>query len=689
MKARKIVLLYALSMPFFVSSLFADEGMWLLNDFPAKKVKEKYGFSVTKEWLDHAKLSSIRLANGCSGSFVSKEGLILTNHHCVDSCIEQLSTSEKDFIASGFYAKSLPDEVKCPEIEVNQLIDITDVTSLINKATKGLEAQKFNEVQKAEMSRIENECSGKKEDIRCDVVTLYFGGKYHLYKYQRYQDVRLVFAPEIAIANFGGDPDNFMFPRYDLDMALLRAYDKDAPLKTGQFFKWSSSGAVPGELTFVSGHPGRSERLLTIPELEFQRDVYLPYRIFYLSEFRGLITEFQTRGAEQKRFSMATLLEIENSLKAFKGRLEALQDKTFFTEKVADENLLRRKINSNPVLKRQYGNAWAEIAKAEASYKDILKDYQFIERDRGFSSTLYSHAKTLVRAVTELTKPNDKRFREYIDANMPVVKQELFSTAPIYDEFEELTLTFSLTKLREALGVDSPFIKKLFGSKAPEEIAKALIQGTKLKDVKFREALFAGGPEALQKSDDPMLQFAREVDVTAREIRRTYEDTIEASLKKNGELVAKAFFAINGTDTYPDATSTLRLTYGKVVGYVEKGDVVKPITVFRGMFDRHTGRDPFALPESWLKAKSTLDLNTPMNFCTTNDIIGGNSGSPVFDKNAEIIGLIFDGNIQSLGGDYGFDESVNRAVAVHSAAILTGLKKIYNAERIVTELMQK
>lgn len=664
---------------------FADEGMWPLNQFPVEKVKAKYKFTATKEWLDHVRLSSARLGNGCSASFVSSQGLVMTNHHCVHSCVEQLSKEGKDYVANGFFTKELKDEVRCPELEVNRLLEITDVTDRISAKTSKLKDKEFNDQLKASMSEIEKECSGTNESIRCDVVTLYHGGKYNLYKYQRYQDVRLAFAPELGIAFFGGDPDNFNFPRYNLDVSFLRVYDQGKPLQNKDFFIWSPEGGKEGDLSFVTGHPGKTSRLLTISELEFLRDVRFPYDLAIFSEARGNLTQFQQRGPEQKRYSTARLFGIENSLKAYKGRTSALMDKTFFANKVAEENKLRRKINSNPKWKKEFGSAWDEITAAYKDYRNIFEQHEFIENTT-YSSKLFGIAKALVRASKELQKPNEKRFREFTDSALPQLKLSLFSTAPLYNDFEIENLTFGFTKMREYLTADNPFVKKVLKNKSPRQLAEELINGTKLKDVSVRQKLFDGGEKAISESKDPMIQLALLLDSDSRAIRAKFEDNIETKIKKASEKVAKAQFAVYGSDRYPDATFTLRASYGQIQGYEEKGQFVKPLTTFAGLFDRATDSEPFLPPKSWSNAKSKLDLATPFNFASTNDIIGGNSGSPVINDKAEVIGLIFDGNIQGLGGQYGYDPLVNRAVSVHSQAIKEALLKVYSSERLANEL---
>ncbi|KFE70107.1 S46 family peptidase [Hyalangium minutum] len=663
----------------------ADEGMWTYNNFPSAKVKAKYGFEPSQQWLDNVRLSSARLAGGCSASFVSPNGLVMTNHHCARGCIEQLSTAEKDYIANGFSAKTEADELKCPAMEINQLSEIVDVTDQLNKATQGLSGKQYSDTLKAEMSKIEKDCATS-DQVRCDVVTLYQGGKYNLYKYRRFQDVRLVFAPEHAIAFFGGDPDNFEFPRYDLDVSFVRVYQDDKPAQIANYFKWSKGGAKDGELTFVSGHPGRTSRGLTVAELEYQRDVVMPKTLVTLAEIRGMITEFQKRGPEQQRISNNMKFGVENGLKAIKGRHEALVDKKFFATKVAAEQELRQKVEANPELKKKYGAAWDEIAKAQEQLKLIRKELNYIEQGQGLSSSLFNIAQRLVRAADELPKENGQRLREYTDAGLPAFKAQLFSTAPIYPELEIARLEFSLTKLREELGPDHPFVKKVLGKESPLGLATRLVNGTQLRDVAVREKLFEGGKKAITSSKDPMIQLAILVDPDGRAIRKNYEENIESVIRKNSELVAKAKFEAYGTNVYPDATFSLRLSYGSVQGYTDNGKKVTPFTQMAGAYERNTGEDPFALPKSWIDSKSKLKLSTPMNFVTTNDIIGGNSGSPMINKDAEIVGLVFDGNIQSLGGDFGFDESVNRTVAVHSDAIIEALAKIYGANRVLEEL---
>jgi hypothetical protein len=676
----------ALALFFAASAGRADEGMWTYDNFPKEKVKQKYGFAPGDDWLAAARLSSVRLAGGCSGSFVSPEGLVMTNHHCAHSCIEQLSTKEKDFVKSGFYARTAADEVKCPEIELNQLVEISDVTGRVTAATQGKQGPEYATAKKAALAGIEKACAQGNDKVRCDVVTLYHGGVYSLYKYRRFQDVRLVFAPEFAIAFFGGDPDNFNFPRYDLDVSFIRAYEDGKPYHPENYFKFSDAGAREGDLTFVSGHPGGTDRDLTLAELAFQRDVALPERLFQLAEYRGALTMFTKGSPEQYRIAEAELFGVENSYKALKGRFEALVDEKLIKQKAEREAALRRKVEANEALKKAAGGAWAEIERTENEFKLRRKDYAQIEAGYAFGSKLFRYARTLVRAADELPKANETRLKEFRDGALPQLKQSLFSRAPIYDQLETFRLSYTLTKMRETLGADHPFVKKVLGKKAPEELAQELISGTKLKDAALRQELFTQGKLAVDASQDPLIQLARAVDPDARALRKWHDEVIEPRETRATEAIAKARFQIEGRSNYPDATFTLRLSYGAVKGYEENGRHVSPVTTLAGAFERATGRDPFKLPDSWLNAKANLNLDTLFNVATTNDIIGGNSGSPVFNKNLEVVGLIFDGNIQSLGGDYGFDEAVNRAVAVESVALTEALDKIYGAKRVVQEL---
>ncbi len=665
---------------------FAAEGMWTPDNLPKAQLQEKYKFAPGAGWVDHARRAALRLAGGCSGSFVSPNGLVLTNHHCVNSCVQQLSTAQKDFIKSGFYAKEEKDEIKCPEIELNRLDEISDVTTRVKAATDGKTGEAYSKAEKAVKSELEKECAGNDSaGTRCDVVNLYHGGIYDVYKYHRFQDVRLVFAPELAMAFFGGDPDNFNFPRYDLDMGVLRAYEGDKPAVVKDFFPFSKNGADAGELTIIVGNPGGTDRQLTISELETTRDVDLLHRLLLLSEQRGVIEQFRSESDEHERIAESDLFGTENSYKALKGRLEALQDPKVFALKRRQEQELRDYVNADPARKAKFGAAWDEIAKAQVTYRAIAVAHQFMEGRSGFFSKYFGFARTLVRGADERAKPNAERLREYGEARLPIITQALFSTAPVYPDYEKVKLAWSLTKLREWLGADDAFVKLVLGNESPKTVAEKWVDGTRLGDPAVRKALW-NDRDAVAKSDDPFIVLARRIDPQARAIRKRMENEVESVIDRNAELIAAARFEKYGTSVYPDATFTERFSFGEVKGWDEKGVPVKPFTDIAGAFARATGFEPFALPQTWLAARSALNMKQRFDFVTTNDIIGGNSGSPMINRNGEIVGLVFDGNIESLGGDFWFDERVNRTVAVHSGAILEALRKVYKADRLAGEI---
>jgi hypothetical protein len=661
----------------------ADEGMWTYDAFPGDLVQQRYGFKPDARWLETARLASVRLAQGCSASLVSATGLVMTNHHCAHECVAQLSTPGKDYVKDGFLATEATGELRCPELEVNQLEAITDVTVQIQKATAGKEGTAFADALKAEKARLEKACQAG-DALRCEVVTLFHGGRYDLYRYRRFQDVRLAFAPELAIAFFGGDPDNFTFPRYDLDVAFLRVYQDGKPAH----LRWSPGGARDGELTFVAGNPGSTSRELTVARLAYQRDVRLPANLMDALEVRGQLSEYQRRGAEQARHSQDLRFFLENGIKANKGRLAALRDDAFFQGKVAEEAALRAALVRDPELARTALPALDAVARAQQILRRMRTRLRYQEWGAGFEGTLFEHARTLVRGGAERQKPNEARLEEYGDAALPALTQRLFAGAPVYRELERFRLGNALSRMREDLGVDDAFVKKVLGQEAPEGAAARLVDGTRLADPGERRRLWDGGTAAVAEAarTDPMLALAIAVDADGRAVRKLYEDEVEAVERKGEEALAEARRKVHGTSGYPDATFSPRLSFGKVAGLVEDGKPVPPFTTLGGAYGRATGREPFALPPRWLEAKAKLDLATPFNLVTTNDIIGGNSGSPVFNQRLEVVGLIFDGNIWSLGGDYGYDPALNRAVAVDSRAILTALDRVYDARRLVKEL---
>jgi hypothetical protein len=669
----------------FLTVAHADEGMWTYDNFPSAKMHDKYGWAPDAAWLTHARLASVRLAQGCSASLVSPDGLVMTNHHCARECVSELADAKHDYIATGFYARTAAEEKKCPELEADQLVQITDVTKEMEAATAGKSGHEFHDAERMAKAKLESSC-GTTADVRCQVVTLYAGGVYDLYKYKRYQDIRVVFAPEESAAFFGGDPDNFTFPRYDLDCAFVRIYDNGKPLRTNDYLKFATTGVKDGDIALISGNPGGTDRGDTLTELRFTRDVSQPFVLNLFSELRGVLSEFGTKGAEQARTSETMRFLIENSLKAYKGRQLALVEGSLMADKQRAEEELRRKVTADKRLTASTGGAWDAIAAAMKHDRDIYVRYALLERfDPRFSPAL-AHAIALNRYAAEIEKPDGQRLEEYSDANFPALKQEIISPAPIHKELEKTALAWWLTKVREYLGTGDADVRTLLGKESPAEIANALIDGTKLTSAQLRANLLKGGKKAIDAFHDPLLDFARKLDGPARTVRTDYEDSVKAVITKNSALIAKARFALYGRNNYPDATFTLRLTYGAVAGYQENGHRVDPITNFAGAYAHATGRDPFKLPATWRAAEKMVNPNANFNFASSDDIIGGNSGSPVIGRNGEAIGVVFDGNIQSLGGDFGYDGQVNRAISVDVTGITEALKHVYHADRLVKEL---
>ena len=668
---------------------FADEGMWTFNNVPRAEIKKKYGFDVTDEWLNNVRMASVRFNNGGSGSFVSPNGLVLTNYHIVEDIVGEVSTPQKDYAKEGFLAKTRAEEIKAPSLELNVLTSIEDVTSRINGAVKaGATDSEAYAARRAEISAIEGE-SLKATGMRSDVVTLYQGGQYNLYRYKKYTDVRLVFVPEFQAAFFGGDPDNFNFPRFNIDMSLVRVYENDQPVKPAHYFKWSTAGAKEGDLVFVTGHPGSTSRLNTVAHLEQLRDTSIPMIIRLLERREAVLKKYMAMGEEQTRQAQNELNSVQNSLKVYRGQLKGLKDPSLMARKMKEEQALRKSIAENPERQKMYGDAWDAIAAAHKAYPSYIRDRRVFEQAGGFNSTLFGFARALVRLAAENEKPNAQRLPEFTDARRASLELALYSPAPIHEDFEKLKLTDSLGFMVELLGADNPLVKGVLAGKTPEARANELISGTKLKDPAYRKELAQGGKAAIESSTDPMIVVAREIDAKAREVRKRYESEVIGVERANYAKIARALFETEGTKLYPDATFTLRLSYGAVEGYTENGKKVAPFTTLGGLYqrsDQFKREFPYNLPQRWWDKKGDVMLSTPFNFVSTNDIIGGNSGSPTINRNGELVGLIFDGNIQSLVGDFMYDPSVNRAISVDSRGMLEVLKKIFGANELVAEL---
>ena len=676
----------------------ADEGMWLFNVPPTAQLKSKYGFDLTKAWLQHTQLSSVRFNNGGSGSFVSPDGLAFTNHHVGSECIQQLSTGGKDYLKTGFYAKTQAEEAKCPDLELNVLEEIEDVTAKVNAGIKpGMSVADQGQAQRAAMSTIEQQCATETR-LRCDVITFYSGAMYHLYKYKKYTDVRLVFAPEFDAAFFGGDPDNFEYPRYDLDVCFFRVYENDKPAHLDNYLKWSSAGVKDGDLIFVSGNPGSTGRLNTMAQLDFLRDTGYPLVLYRLSRRDELLKKFGAESEENARIAHEDLFSVENSLKAIRGYNSGLVDKALMAKKSADENKMRQAISSDAAKKSEFGDPWGEITKAMNTEKQIYLPLTYFERRGGFSGELASFARILVRGSEERPKPNGDRLREYRDSALPSLEQDLFSTAPIYKSLERVELADSLAEMREKMP-DNSVVSRVLNGKTPAELAQYAIDNTKLEDVAVRKQLYEGGKTAVDASSDPLIRIMKEIEPEARAVRKQYDDEIDAVVRQDGAAVAKIRFATEGTASYPDATFTLRLSYGVVRGYTENGEGTTPkgtklpyITTMRGAFQHaadHGNKDPYQLADSWTNSKARIKLDTPLNAVETADIIGGNSGSPVINRAGELVGIIFDGNIQSLPWNFVYDDSIGRSIQVDSRGILEALRDIYGAKSLADELTGK
>ncbi|MHA3771770.1 S46 family peptidase [Verrucomicrobiota bacterium sgz303538] len=669
------------------TALHADEGMWLLNAPPLRQLKERYGFEPTPAWLEHVQKSSVRFNNGGSGSFVSADGLIITNHHVASDAIDKLSSEKKNLLRDGFHAKTREEELRCVDLELNVLVSIEDVTAQVNAAVQpSMDAPAAFAARRAAKEKIERE-SLSRTGLRSDVVTLYQGAEYHLYCYKRYTDVRLVFAPEQQAAFFGGDPDNFEFPRFNLDVSFLRAYEDGKPAKVEHFFKVQPQGVAENELVFVAGHPGRTNRLLTLPELEFQRDVRVPKSAEAVKVTEVALASWAARNAENARRAQHGLFGTQNSRKVLDGRLLALLDPAVLAKKRNDEVGLQTFARQQPVMEDAL-SAWPRISEAQ---KVIAANYtrHGVLEGGPFNSTLFHIARQLLRAVDERAKPSGERLREYRDSNRVSLELDLFSEEPIYDDYEQLKLTHSLIQFAEKLGVNDPLAQIALGGQSPAARSTALVTGTRMKDVAFRKKLYAMTSAELAQVDDPMLALARAIDPAARAVRKIVEEQDEVKEQAHAKI-AKVRYAKDGSSVYPDATFTLRLAYGAVKGYEENGHAVAPFTTLGGKFarsDAQGGRTPFELPTRWKNAKPNLALDTPYDFVSTADIIGGNSGSPTLNRAGEFVGIIFDGNIQSLGSDFAYSDVQSRAVSVDIRAILESLKTIYSADALLKELV--
>lgn len=685
----------------------SDEGMWLLNDPPRQLLKDKYKFDLTDEWVKNAMLASVRLNSGGSGGFVSPEGLFVTNHHVAADSVQKLSKPGEDLLRNGFYAETRDKEMKCPDLEINVLQEIIDVTKEVNGAVKPeMKPAEAFAARRGVMAKIEEE-SLKKTGLRSDVVTLYNGGQYHLYRYKKFTDVRLVFAPERQIASFGGDVDNFEYPRMNLDIAFFRAYENGAPAKTPNFFKWSETGPAGGDLVFVTGHPGTTQRLETLARLKHRRDVTLPYTLARLRTLEAALIQYSEQSGEKRRQAATDLHSVANARKAFSGQYQGLLDpKIMEQKKTAERQLLfsaaetvaRARMREGPgsglllTLHDDTFNALESIEAVQRKLRPFEKEYGLLETGHAFFSPLFGIARHCVRMGDELQKKSPERLREYRDSNLESLKFQLFSPAPLYPDLERAKLTASLTFLAENLGGEHPLVKLVLAGKNPAARATELISGTKLFDPAERKQLVEGGKKALEESKDPLIILAREIDAESRALRTRFENEVEEPERQAYAALANARFAIYSNAVAPDATFTLRLAFGTVQGYEVDGKKLNFHTTFGEVFEKEKelgGKEPFDLPKRWLEGKDKVDLSTPFNFVSTADTIGGNSGSPVLNRAGELVGINFDRNRHGLVRNFVYTDVQARHIAVHSKAVLEALRKLYPTAPLVKELTEK
>jgi hypothetical protein len=663
---------------------FADEGMWTFDNPPLHQVKEHYGFALSPEWLDHARLSTVRF-NGGTGAFVSSNGLVLTVHHIARGWLEDLSSPQKDYVRDGVYARAQSEELKCPGLEVSVLISMENVTARVDGAVRqGMSSQEAVAAQQSEIAKVEAE-SSQTVGSSANVVALYHGGEYWLYRYKKYTDVRIVFAPEGQVAFFGGDSDNFVYPRYDLDIALFRVYENGKPAETSHHLTWNTKGAADGELLFTTGHPGKTERSLTLSEIEFQRDYFIPVNLKQNDHRMAALRRYAALGAEQKRQAEEELFGYQTGTKLLKGWWTGLLDKSVMDKKRKEEDEFRGLVASRPEWQQEFAGAWDAIAAAKKRQTEAFTRVEFRQWN---VSRLPAVALNIVRYVSEVKKPDRERLNGFHESQLGAAKSRIL--APIlYPGLQEALLADSLQESFEELGRDDPFVQATLNGGSAAEAAKHLVSNAKLFDQAFRQALIEGGEAAVAKSTDPLIVVARKIDPLIREVRRWTEENVDMPEATNSERLAKARFLVYGKSTYPDATSTLRLSYGTVRTYPLNGTTAPTQTTFYGLYDRAYSfalKPPFDLPARYLATPKNFDLATPLDFISTLDAVGGSSGSPVINRNGELVGVLFDINIEGLAGRYVYNDEASRAVAVHSAAIITALRKIYDLGALADEI---
>ncbi|MEO5902826.1 MAG: S46 family peptidase [Gemmatimonadaceae bacterium] len=666
--------------------------MWTFDAPPLEYWKKSYGFTPDQAWLDNARLASVRTPN-CSASFVSSKGLVLTNHHCVRDCADGVSPKDTNYIETGFAAANIRQEKKCAGMHVDQLESIENITARVNAAVTAATPELAATQRSTIIGQIQNECA-RKTGLTCQGVSLYQGGIYSLYTYRRFDDVRLVFAPEEEIANFGGDPDNFTYPRWDFDAGLLRVYVNDQPFAAKNYFHWSKSGAADGEPVFVVGNPGSTGRLLTLSQMEFLRDVQYPVQLAGYARALNAFHETEKTDPKARRRYQNNVFSIENSRKATLGYRAGLTDSSQMSVKRAFENEFRARIAADPKARAEYGGIYdaVDVAQRELATFDAQRRYRSFGPSGGQGgSRLLTMSGQLVRIARESALPDAQRLAAYRGAGATTIRAALLAQQAIDTTYERLALTTQLRAAKGELAPDDPFLAAALAGRTPEQVASSLVAGTRVGDASFRKAIVEGGQAGVASSSDPMIVLATKIDVMNREVQ-SHADRLNAVIAANNEKLGRALFAVYGTSLPPDATFTLRISDGVAAGYPMNGTIAPYKVTFYGLYDRAESfdyKDPFIIPKRWIDRKDRLDLKVPFNFVSTNDIIGGNSGSPVINRNSEIVGLVFDGNIESVSNRFLSSPAKMRSVSVHSSAIIEALRKIYDASWIADELLGK
>lgn len=685
--------LIAAAVTMLASVVRADEGMWLFERPPTKILKERYGFEPTPQWLEHVQRSCVKFGDGGSGSLVSPRGLVMTNHHVGSDDIEKLSTAEHNYLRDGFLAQTLAEELPCKDLELRILWTVEDVTDRVSGAAKpDASAAELGAAQRGAIAAIEKECEDATK-LDCNVVKLYHGARYHLYRYKRFTDVRLVMAPEQSIAFFGGDTDNFEYPRYNLDVSFFRIYENGEPLKNEHYLKWSASGPKEGDLVFLTGHPARTQRLFTMDHLAFLRDTAYPEILRRLWRREVQLQTFSGRSAENARVATGELHGIENSRKAFTGMMGGLLDPQLLASKQKSEKDLRAQVAANPEYKQKWGDAWDRVAAAQASYREIFPRYSAIDgRREVIRSDLYRIARHIVLLTEERTKPNEERWEEYSDASLDSLLVKIYAEATIYDALERDAIASGLSFFAESFGADDPLVRAVLAGKSPRSRADELVRGTRLKDIAYRKQLVDGGTAALAACDDPLIKLAQVISPELRKLRKRYQDEVESVEREAYARIAAAQFAIQGDNVAPDATFSLRIAFGTVIGYEDEGQRIPAFTDYAGLYERfrqREGKPPFNLSQRWIDAEKKLNLKEMFNYISTTDCIGGNSGSPTINREGEVVGIVFDGNIPGLVWDTVFTQVQGRSVHVDSRAIIEALKKVYAADALAGEIQGK